>query len=800
MNNEQACFHCFQPIPKGVDISVEVFGEAQPMCCYGCQAVAETIVDQGLTHFYKYRDVDSTQGPALIPEELAGLEEAVSAYDDAEIQKEFVLNQDDHSSASLAVEGMTCAACAWLIERQLGNHTGIEKVVVNATTDRVHVTWASGETKLSSILKAIHKIGYKALPFQQADIEEQYERKRRSYIRRLGVAGIASMQTMMVAVGLYYDDIDTTTRLYFWWVSLLFSAPVFVYSCQPFFQNAWRGLRSKSLNMDVPVSLAIIFAFFASFYATVTDTGQVYYECVTMFAFFLLSGRYLELLARQKAITNAANLMKLIPAIAEKETAEGWQKVMVKHLAPDDVIQIRPGEAIPVDGVLLSEQAWCDEAQLTGESRPIAKRTGETIYAGSINQENPLRMRVTHTHQNTLLAGIIHLQDDALGQKPRVVQLADQVSKYFVLATLIIASATYIGWYFIAPEKALWTVLAVLVATCPCALSLAAPTAMSGAVSRLNQGGILLKQANVLAALPAITTVCFDKTGTLTHGRFRILESWHQQANDQIAHEAIAAALEFSSEHPIAQPFRRLAKPVELNEVENTPGLGVTGRVDNALYRIGSLAFIQQWLPQVESPLAQANVFLATEHELIACWRVDDELRDDAATTLQWCKSKGVHTIMLTGDTHERAIAVADSLALDEVHSELKPNDKLALLRSQQQHGPVIMVGDGINDAPVLAQADASITFASGSELAQSGSDVVILNGELSAIRRLFGTAKQARLVIRQNFAWALGYNGIILPLAVMGYVGPLWAMLGMSTSSLIVISNSLRLLRKQAY
>src|SRR5690554_2025541 len=471
-----------------------------------------------------------------------------------------------------------------------------------------------------------------------------------------------------------------------------------------------------------------------------------------MFAFFLLAGRYLELLARQKAITNAANLMKLIPAIAEKQTDDGWQKIMVKHLEPDDVIQIRPGETIPVDGLLLSEQGWCDEAQLTGESRPIAKCSGDVIYAGSINQENPIRMRVTHTHQNTLLAGIIHLQDDALGQKPRVVQLADHVSKYFVLATLIIASATYLSWHFIAPEKALWTVLAVLVATCPCALSLAAPTAMSGAVSRLNQSGILLKEANVLSALPAIKTVCFDKTGTLTHGRFNILKRWHQAPSEQIKHESIAAALEFSSEHPVAQPFRRLAKPAELEEVTNTPGLGVQGQVNGTLYRIGSLAFIQQWLPHTVSPLEHANVFLATEKGLVACWRVDDELRDDAAAMLKWCKSKGLRTMMLTGDTHERATAVAQHLALDEVHSELKPNDKLQLLRQQQLQGPVIMVGDGINDAPVLAQADASITFASGSELAQSSSDVVILNGELIAVRRLFDTAKKARSVIRQNF------------------------------------------------
>lgn len=799
MSEKKYCFHCFQPIPYGLDLTVTIDGSAQSMCCYGCQAVAETIVEQGLSHFYKYRKQDGNQRPALIPEELASLEEQLSAYDNEDIQKEFVRSQDNSRSALLAVEGMTCAACAWLIERQLAHHTGIEKVVVNAATDRIQVTWQAESTRLSDILKSIHQVGYKALPFQQADLEEQYERQRRSYIRRLGVAGIASMQTMMVAVGLYFDDIDATTRLYFWWVSLLFSAPVFVYSCQPFFKNAWRGLRSGSLNMDVPVSLAIIFAFFASFYATVTDTGQVYYECVTMFAFFLLAGRYLELLARQKAMTNAANLMKLIPAITEKQTATGWQQVMVKYLTTGDVIQVRPGEAIPVDGTLLSNQGWCDEAQLTGESHPIAKTAGDTIYAGSINQEHPIQIKVTHTHQETLLAGIIHLQDDALGQKPRVVQLADHVSKYFVLATLIIAFATYIGWYFVAPEKAFWVVLAVLVATCPCALSLAAPTAMSGAVSRLNQRGILLRQANVLATLPNLTTICFDKTGTLTEGKFKILDQWHQQVEARQQHEVIAATLEFASEHPIAQPFRKLASPsIDLTDSKNIPGLGITATLAGQEYRMGSLAFIQEWHPYLLSPLPQANVFLATTTELIAAWRVDDELRRDARHLIQWCQQQGLQTVMLTGDSHERATAVATELGLTEVHAELKPQDKLKYVEQAQQQGTVLMVGDGINDAPVLAQANASVTFASGSDLAQAGSDVVILNGELIAIRRLFDTAKLTRLVIKQNFAWALGYNGIILPLAVAGLIGPLWAMLGMSASSFIVMANSLRLLRAQ--
>lgn len=798
-----ACFHCHQPVPRGIELSVAIDGQEQPMCCYGCQSVAATIVDQGLTHFYKFRE--SKPGELiLVPDELQALESELTRYDDPDIQREFVHSAGDRQTATLALEGMTCAACAWLIERQLMNTPGVSKVVVNSATERLYVEWAAETTRLSKILQAIHQVGYKALPFQQADLEATYEKKRRGYIRRLGVAGIASMQTMMVAFGLYFDDIDDTTRLYFWWVSLLFTAPVIVYSCQPFFVNALKALKARSLNMDVPVALAMAIAFVASFYATVTDTGEIYYECVTMFAFFLLSGRFLEMQAKHKAVANAANLMKLIPAIAERQTPDGWQQVMVKYLEQGDVIRVKAGEAIPADGELLEKEAWCDEALLTGESRPVNKKYLDTVYAGAINQEHPITIRIQATRQETLLSGIIALQDSALEQKPKFVRLADIVSRYFVAATLVITTLTYIAWMFVDPSKAFWVMLAVLVATCPCALSLAAPTAMSGAVSRLNRSGILMKQAVLLEALPQMKTLCVDKTGTLTHGKFAIIERYYPDSrssdnahnNDPAWVEKIAASLESYSEHPIARPIQRLSAHAAVTNVENHPGLGLSGTIQGTDYRIGSLDFIREWHPHFELPLAHANVILASREQVLGAWQIDDQLRQDTAVTLNWYRQQGFRIVMLTGDSQQRADSLAKELAIDEVHAGLKPEDKLSVLQTLRQHGPVLMVGDGINDGPVLAGADGSVTFATGSDLAQTSSDVVILTGELAGLRRLYETARLTRRVIRQNFTWAIGYNLVILPLAVTGHVGPLLAMLGMSASSLIVMSNSLRLMR----
>lgn len=781
------------------------------MCCYGCQSVAETIISQGLSHFYKFRQVDADGVPqALVPDALQALNEQVKTYDDPDIQREFVRGHErsDLHEVTLAIEGMTCAACAWLIERQLLNANGVKHVVVNATTDRVNLKWDPQQIKLSDILASIHQVGYRALPFQQADLEQSFEKKRRSYILRLGVAGLASMQTMMVAFGLYYDDIDNMHRLYFWWVSLLFTAPVIVYSCQPFFANALRALRAKTVNMDVPVSLAMILAFVASFYATIFDTGEVYYECVSMFAFLLLAGRYLELLAKHRAVANAANLMKLIPAIAERlsqddQVGEVWQQIMVKYLQADDVIRVKPGEPIPVDGKLISAKAWADESLLTGESRPVAKQQGDTLYAGAINQNSPLQMRVTGIHQETLLSSIVSLQDTAMEQKPRFALLADVVGRYFVFATLLISSLTFISWMFLSPADAFWITLSVLVATCPCALALAAPTAMSGAINRLNRGGVLVKNATILEVLPRIKTLCLDKTGTLTQGRFSIIASWTRpdlpEGLDKATIAQLASSMEQYSEHPLARPFLQQAQPgLAVTHVDNQPGAGLTAFYNDQDYRIGSLNFIREWHPDAQSPLPKANVFLSDRSGILAAFQVDDEVRPDAMAMVQWFNQQQIHVVMLTGDEHARAASLAEQLGITEVYANLKPADKLKHVQSLQAQAPVMMVGDGINDAPVLAQADASLTFASGTELAQAGSDGVILNGRLNAMQRVFEVGRTTRQIIRQNFSWALGYNAVILPLAITGHVGPLWAMLGMSASSLIVVTNSLRLMRRK--
>ncbi|RTE87244.1 MULTISPECIES: heavy metal translocating P-type ATPase [Gammaproteobacteria] len=791
----RACFHCHQPVPEGLNLHVDIMGQSQPMCCYGCQAVAQTIVEQDLESFYKFRQTENNNILPLVPDELQ--KDDLSIYDEPEVQAEFSFSSANGQEAWLAIEGMTCAACAWLIEKHLQQQPGIQKVFVNSSTDRLRVTWNKEKLLLSTILNEIENIGYRARPFKEGELEEQFQKRRKGLIRRLGVAGIASMQTMMVAFGLYYDDIDSTTRLYFWWVSLLFSAPVFVYSCQPFYANAIKALRTRTLNMDVPVSIAIIFAFFASMYATITNQGEVYFECVTMFAFFLLTGRYLELLAKHKAITDAANLMKLTPSFAEVWHEEQWQTKPVHQLSAGDKVRVKPGSVIPIDGEIETQKVYVNEAQLTGESHPIPKAKGENVYAGSLNLDTPLQLIVTKPYQDSLLAKIIQLQDDALALKPKAIDVADRIGRNLVLGTLIIALITYITWLWVDADRAFWILLSVLVATCPCALALASPTAVSSAVSRLNRLGVLLKNADASTNVNAIKTICFDKTGTLTEGHFKITDSWFAESEHQNKWLTLACELESWSEHPISKAFTARDSETYLQNVENIPGKGLYAEYQAKQILIGSHAFLAQHKIPMACTLPSANVYMAYNGELVAAWRVDDQLRNDAKSTISALSQQGYHCVMLTGDNDGRAQEIADKVGIKEVHAGLTPQDKLSKLQEMQRSTPVLMVGDGINDGPVLAGANVSVTFSAGSELAQASSDVVILNQKLSSLVYFIQYSKRLARVIFQNFIWAFGYNGIILPLAAFGFVDPLIAMLGMSASSLIVITNSLRLIRK---
>ncbi|MFM5228273.1 heavy metal translocating P-type ATPase [Aeromonas media] len=791
------CFHCGEPVPTGSDFTLEIKGIVQPMCCPGCQAVAQTILECGLASYYEHRTAPGIKGE-LVPSELA----ALTHYDLAEVQQEFVTETGTLREIQLSVEGLTCAACAWLIERHLMGLAGLHYVNVNTTTHRARIKWDPDRLSLSDILKGFAKIGYRAYPFQTHSQEALYAREVRSYMFRMALAGLGSMQVMMCAVALYMDffiSVEEEFMIYFKWISLLLSTPIMIYSAQPFYVGAWRSLKQGHLSMDVSVSLALIGAFVASIWATVFNTGEVYYDSITMFVFFLLLGRLLELRARRKASESSSNLARLVPIMATRIDADGEHEVPAKTLRVGDRVRVLAGATLPADGIITLGQASLNEAMLTGEQLPLLKQAGAPVFAGTISTDAPLEIRVNHPIEESRLAQIMRLQDSALDDKPAIAQLADVLSRHFILVLLLIAAAVWTFWHFHAPERAFWVTLSVLVATCPCALSLATPTALTSATAHLTRSGILLRRGHVLDVLTRANRIVMDKTGTLTTGNISLVgvQPLAELGEDECL--AIARALEAYSEHPIARAFRSKgaddAVLLAASGVTPVIGHGIEGRIAGKHYRIGSARWLG--LSDKQNAAQGLAIYLADETRPLARFTLADTVRADAGALIQAFKAAGLQTTILTGDSSPQADTVARELGVDELVKGVTPDGKLAYLKARETAGDIsIMVGDGINDAPVLAGAHASFAMAGGTDLAKNSADAILLADDLSRLLTARTLALRTRRIIQENFAWSIGYNLLVLPLAASGWLPPYLAAAGMSLSSLIVVTNSMRLNR----
>ncbi|WP_182310706.1 heavy metal translocating P-type ATPase [Aeromonas media] len=791
------CFHCGEPVPTGSDFTLEIKGIVQPMCCPGCQAVAQTILECGLASYYEHRTAPGIKGE-LVPSELA----ALTHYDLAEVQQEFVTETGTLREIQLSVEGLTCAACAWLIERHLMGLAGLHYVNVNTTTHRARIKWDPDRLSLSDILKGFAKIGYRAYPFQTHSQEALYAREVRSYMFRMALAGLGSMQVMMCAVALYMDffiSVEEEFMIYFKWISLLLSTPIMIYSAQPFYVGAWRSLKQGHLSMDVSVSLALIGAFVASIWATVFNTGEVYYDSITMFVFFLLLGRLLELRARRKASESSSNLARLVPIMATRIDADGEHEVPAKTLRVGDRVRVLAGATLPADGIITLGQASLNEAMLTGEQLPLLKQAGDPVFAGTISTDAPLEIRVNHPIEESRLAQIMRLQDSALDDKPAIAQLADVLSRHFILVLLLIAAAVWTFWHFHAPERAFWVTLSVLVATCPCALSLATPTALTSATAHLTRSGILLRRGHVLDVLTRANRIVMDKTGTLTTGNISLVgvQPLAELGEDECL--AIARALEAYSEHPIARAFRSKgaddAVLLAASGVTPVIGHGIEGRIAGKHYRIGSARWLG--LSDKQNAAQGLAIYLADETRPLARFTLADTVRADAGALIQAFKASGLQTTILTGDSSPQADTVARELGVDELVKGVTPDGKLAYLKARETAGDIsIMVGDGINDAPVLAGAHASFAMAGGTDLAKNSADAILLADDLSRLLTARTLALRTRRIIQENFAWSIGYNLLVLPLAASGWLPPYLAAAGMSLSSLIVVTNSMRLNR----
>ena len=709
------CFHCGLPLPAGARYPVEVEGVEEEMCCRGCQAVAQAIVDGGLVDYYRHRTARSGTA-ALDPSELVPdwLRQA-TLYDLPEVQQSFVRREaGEVREASLILEGLVCAACVWLNERHLAALPGVMSAEVNYSTHRARLRWDNSRIKLSEILAAVAAIGYVAHPFDPGRQEQLFVKERQAALRRLFIAGIGMMQVMMYAVPLYLADDGTMTPAIenlMRWASLILTAPVVAYSASPFFVGAWRDLRRRRAGMDVPVALGIGAAFVASVYATMVGKGEVYFDSVAMFVFFLLSGRFLEMGARRRAADGAERLVRLQPAMANRLPdfpRSRWDEpVAVGGLTLGEFLLVRPGEPIPADGVVVEGTSRVDESLLTGESRLLPKSEGGRLIAGTVNGESPLVMRIEGLGQDTVLAGIVRLLDRALAEKPALARLADRVAGWFVAALLLTAAAVGVAWYVWEPVRALWVTVAVLVVSCPCALSLATPAALTAATGSLTRLGLLVTRGHALETLARATHFVFDKTGTLSYGRMTLLAAKplaHLSADRCLA---VAAALERASEHPIAAAIRDAASAGEhLDAVEMAgfPGSGIEGRVDGRRYRLGQPAFVAQLCGGMPHgthglPANATVVALGDEQCLLALFALGDELRPDAAELVDALRRRGKEVVLLSGDQADAVREAARRLGIVIASAGATPDTKLAQVRALQRGGAVVaMLGDGVDD------------------------------------------------------------------------------------------------------
>jgi len=801
---ETTCFHCGLPTPPGAHFAVMIDGQRQPMCCHGCEAVAEAIVAAGLTDFYRHRTAPSRRAEDLIPEQLRGLE----LYDRPDLQKSFVRAESEHiREAALILEGIVCAACVWLSERHVNALPGVLEFRVNYSTHRAQVRWDERQTPLSAILAAIAAIGYIAHPFDPNRQEALQKRERGVALRRLAVAGLGSMQVMMLAVGLYvgeHQGMEDWIREFLRWVCLILAAPVVAYSGQPFYTAAWRDLRNRQLGMDVPVSLAILAAFAASIWYTVRGGGEVYYDSVTMFVFFLLTGRFLEMTARHRAGQISEALVRMLPVTATRLNATGDEEIVpIAELVPGDRVLVRPGETIPADGRVEEGASSVDESLLTGESLPLPKQGGETVIGGSVNVESPLMIRVEKVGAETVLSAIVRLLDRAQGEKPRLALLADRIAGRFVAALLGVATVVLLAWWSLSDfDTAFRITLSVLVVTCPCALSLATPTAIVAATGTLTQMGILTTRGHALEALARATHILFDKTGTLTFGRPQVTAMEPVSTLEPHQGLALAAALERGSEHPVG---RALAEAAGLGlptatELHNTPGSGVEGWIDGRRYRIGQPQFVAALsgatvVERDDLDAASTWVALGDEQGLLAWFQLNDALRPGAAEAVAALQARGLTVELLSGDRVKAVDYVARQVGIAVAQGGQSPQDKLDRLRALQQQGAVVaMVGDGVNDAPVLAAAQVSLAMGSGTQLAHATADMILLSEKLDHLAAGVDMARRTLVIMRENFAWAIGYNLLALPLAAGGWLTPWMSAIGMSFSSLLVVVNALRL------
>jgi len=715
----------------------------------------------------------------------------------------------EHEHVVFLVEGMHCAGCARNIDKAVRALPGVLGVRVNNATARVSVEWRGhGATGLPQILGAVTRAGFRPVPLAGSAATAEFQRERRNALKRLGLASLGMMQAMMYLSALYgVSDIDATMAQLMRVTGMVIVTPVLFYSGAPFLAGAWRDITHRRLGMDVPVALALLLAWLPSVVNTLLASGEVYFDSVGMFIFFLSAGRFVEMNVRHRSLSSAEALARSLPSQVTRLLPDGRrEKIAATGLAVGDRFLVPKGAVVAVDAQLdpaaaaAESQASLDESLLTGESAAVRRGRGERIRGGAVNLGAPLTLRAIARVEDSTLASMVRLLERAQATRPQIARAADRAASWFVAVILLLAVVTALAWWRVDPLRAFGAVLAVLVVTCPCALSLATPAVLAAATTRLARLGLLVTRADAIERLARVDTVIFDKTGTLTGSSTGVLDVklLGPMAREQVL--AIAAGLERGSSHPLAEAFRTFESPsLRVDSIREVEGRGVEGSIDGMKWRLGRRDFVAELVDvefrQVSHVGSGSQLYLGNTQSLVAAIEVGIPLRAEARESLDELRRLGLDIVIASGDSAEAVAATARTLDIRCAHSRLAPDDKIRLVQELRAEGHrVFVVGDGINDGPVLATADVSCAMGQGSAIAQSASDLLLVHDGLAILPRAISTAREALRVMRQNLAWALAYNFSAVPLAALGLVPPWLAALGMSLSSLGVVLNARRL------
>jgi len=800
MTSADTCVHCKLPIPPSDLVIDEINGEEVHFCCRGCQGVYRIIAGAGLDAFYRKRDWQEEGVPAGVFD---------AAFDEASLAGHVITRDAATAEISVIIEGIRCASCVWLLEKLLAMEPGLMMIHVNYATHRARIRFNPQQTGAAQLFTAISRLGYLPHPFTAAAVQESAAREQRSLLIRFGTAAFLSMQLMGFSFALYggyFHGIDPGVEKMMQYFAAAVATPVVFYSGWPFFSGAWRSLNSLAASMDLLIALGVSAAYGYSLYALFVG-GDVYFDSAAMIITLILLGRLFESAARNRSISGIDKLLKLAPESAHRVVGDKIDVVASTSLAPGDTVLVRAGERIPVDCRIIEGTTELDESTITGEAMPVAKHPGDQVAAGTMNLLTSLTLEVERPAADSFIARMARLVEEAQNRKAPIQSLADKVATLFVPLVALIALGTGLYWHFLgeAHSTPLLNAISVLIVACPCALGLATPTAVLAATGSAAARGILFRGGDLLEMAARIDLVAFDKTGTLTHGHPTVARIVTAPGMAEQELLRVASHVEGGSNHPLARGILARAEtlgiqPTGTATVTTVPGRGLRALQDGQLLLVGSRTFLTEngiTVPALDAG-ALTEVHISRAGAWLGTLLVEDPLRDEAKPTLQQLQNLGLKTFLLTGDRDETARAVCQQLALPGYRANMSPADKTSWIAEQQQTGrKVMMVGDGINDAPALSLADAGCAMAGGTDIALETSDIVLTRPDLGRLYEAVLIARQALRVIKQNLFWAFSYNLAMIPLAACGKLAPVWAAVAMASSSVLVVGNSLRLGRQ---